>query len=120
MKRRSQSEHRRESPSPSSCYRMDSFRPDSNSQIANMLVLQSRQLRDQLASRAVSGDESLDALSGEDLAGIDVALRIGGDHVQAEKLAAAFAHAAQSSRDLAVVTIEEPDRVVLDVADVEV
>src|SRR6185436_13446752 len=78
------------------------------------------QLRDQLASRAVSRHESLDALSRENLTGVDVAFRIGGDHVQAEKLAATFAHAAQPAGDLAVVTIEEPDRVVLDVADVEV
>ena len=56
---------------------------------------------------------------GVDLPGVDEALRIHGDHVQAEKLAPGFAYASQLAHDLAGLPVEEPDLVVHAVGDVK-
>src|SRR6267378_2768481 len=60
-------------------------------------------------------DESLYALAGEHLTRVDVALRVDGDHVQAEPLSSVFAHAAHLAHDLAILAIQEPDVVVREV-----
>ena len=52
--------------------------------------------------------EPLHPLPVENLAGIDVAFRIDGDHVQPEELAAVLAHATERAHDLAILAIEEP------------
>src|SRR5687767_3721983 len=77
-------------------------------------LLQARQLIEQLTPRTLGGHEPLHPLAGEDFTCVNVAPRIGGDHVQSEELAAGLAHAAESADDLAVLAVQEPDRVVLD------
>src|SRR5205085_599590 len=83
-------------------------------------LLNASQRFDRFAAIAIGRHEALDALTGEHLAGVDVAFRIGRDHVEAEELASPLAHASQPAGDLSIVAIQEPDGVVLDVADVEI
>src|SRR5262245_60941414 len=78
------------------------------------------ELLEMLAPRAVGGDKPLHALAREHLARVDVPLRIGRDHVQAEELSAALAHAAKLTDDLARFALDEPYVVVRQVGDVEI
>src|SRR2546425_141979 len=78
-------------------------------------LLQAGQLLEQLPPWTLSRHKPLHALAGEDLTRVDVALRIDGDHVKPEKLAAGFAHAAQLADDLAVLAVQEPDVIVREI-----
>src|ERR1700674_2165560 len=53
-------------------------------------------------------DEPLYPLAGEHLTRVDVAFGVHGDHVQAEELAAVFAHLTHLAQDLAIQPVEEP------------
>ena len=64
---------------------------------------------------SLNRDEPLYPLAGEYFACIDVAFGIHGDHVQAEELAAVFAHASHPAHHLAVLAVEEPDMVIREI-----
>src|SRR6188474_353530 len=85
-----------------------------------LVQIGSRQLVEHSTARAVGRYEALDALAGEHLARIDVAARVGGDHVQAEELAAALTHAPERANHLAVRAVQEPDVVVRQVRDEQI
>src|ERR671912_146359 len=71
-------------------------------------LLHRRQLREELSSGAVGRYEALYPLAVLDLARIDIALCINGNHVEAIPLAAVVAHAAHAVEHFAVGAVEEP------------
>src|SRR6266550_4007262 len=79
-----------------------------------------QQLFHQLAARAVGRHEPLHALAREHLARVDVPLRVGRYHVEAEELAATLTHASELTDDLAGLALDEPDVVVRQVGDEEI
>ena len=64
-------------------------------------------------------DEPLDPLAVLNLAGIDVAFRVDGNHMQPEELPAILARAAHLAYHLAVFSIEEPDAVVGEIGNIQ-
>src|SRR5439155_498344 len=88
--------------------------------LSQTVRLQGGQLLEQLPLRTLGGHKPLDALAGEDLTGVDVALRIDGDHVKPEPLAAVFAHAAHLSDDPAVLPIQKPEVIVREIGNEQV
>src|SRR5260370_33022951 len=62
-----------------------------------------------VVSSSPNWDKPLYPLAREHLACVDVAFGVHGDHVQPEKLAPVFAHAAHLAHHLAVLAVEEPD-----------
>src|SRR5216684_3527949 len=62
-----------------------------------------------------SRDEPLHPLAVRNFSGIDVALRVDGDHVKSHKLAAVLAHGAHLAHDCAFVAIKEPNVIVREI-----
>ena len=82
-----------------------SFRPCAARQLAWVKHDRWHCRRPALHCDLFDGEEALDAFSGEDFSGVNDAFRVDGDHMEAEELAAVFAHAAHLTDHFAVFAV---------------
>src|SRR6059036_1937417 len=71
------------------------------------------------SARVPLNQESLHALSGIDLARVDIAFRVGGHHVKPVKTAAGVAEESEVAERLAVRAVYDPHDVIHDIRDVD-